>query len=115
MDAVFDRWCEKVVAVLKSGSVVESCDNDGAEESGVVSSSEDESDVDSSEIVDLEDIAGKAPSRRKVVANGEESNGKLNGSREMVTPVIRANLEKQAYNVIMLHGTLCNSCLICIS
>ena len=30
-------------------------------------------------------------------ADVEESNGKLNGSREMVTPVIRANLEKQVY------------------
>ncbi|KAH1120054.1 hypothetical protein AAZX31_17G237100 [Glycine max] len=104
VDAVFDRWCEKVVAVLKGVGVVESCDNDGAEECGVVSSSEEESDVESSEIVDLEDIAGKAPSRRKVVANGEESNGKLNGSREMVTPVIRANLEKQGYKIIGSHS-----------
>jgi len=100
LDKVFDRWCEKVVAVLKGGGVAE-CDDDddggGAAECGVYSSSEEESDVES-EIVDLEDIAGKAPSRRKTVANREESNGKLNGRREMVTPVIRANLEKQVCN-----------------
>ena len=53
-----------------------------------------------SDIVDLEDIAGKGPSRRSFVEaqsngklNGE--NGKLNGQKEMVTPVIRASLEKQ--------------------
>lgn len=53
-----------------------------------------------SDIVDLEDIAGKAPTARKnstkngstptAVVNGEE-----NVAKEMVTPVIRASLEKQ--------------------
>ncbi|RDX95102.1 S-adenosyl-L-methionine-dependent tRNA 4-demethylwyosine synthase, partial [Mucuna pruriens] len=104
VDAVFNRWCEKVVAVLKDGGgVVEDGDDVVAGECGVVSSSEEDSDVESSEIVDLEDIAGKAPSR-KSVANGEESNGKLNGRREMVTPVIRANLQKQGYKIIGSHS-----------
>ncbi|XP_027331417.1 S-adenosyl-L-methionine-dependent tRNA 4-demethylwyosine synthase [Abrus precatorius] len=103
VDAVFDLWCEKVVGVLKGGAVDNGGDDAG--ECGV-SSSEEDSDVESeveSEIVDLEDIAGKAPSR-KSVATGEETNGKLNGTREMVTPVIRANLEKQGYKIIGSHS-----------
>lgn len=103
MDAVFDRWCAKVVEVLKGcGGVVEGGDDVAAVEYGDVSSSEEDSDGES-EIVDLEDIAGKAPSR-KSVANGEESNGKLNGKKEMVTPVIRANLQKQGYKIIGSHS-----------
>jgi len=39
VDAFFDRWFEKVVAILKG---LERCDNDGVEECGIVSSSEDE-------------------------------------------------------------------------
>lgn len=42
MDAVFDQWFEKVVAILKGDGVVERYDNDGVEECGVVSSFEDE-------------------------------------------------------------------------
>ncbi|XP_020206829.1 S-adenosyl-L-methionine-dependent tRNA 4-demethylwyosine synthase [Cajanus cajan] len=98
VDAVFDRWCAKVVEVLKGGGG----DDVAAVEYGDVSSSEEDSDGES-EIVDLEDIAGKAPSR-KSVANGEESNGKLNGKKEMVTPVIRANLQKQGYKIIGSHS-----------
>lgn len=68
LDKVFDRWCEKVLAVLKGGGVAECDDGDGggALDYGVYSSSEEESDVES-EIVDLEDIASKAPSRRKTL------------------------------------------------
>ncbi|KAE8731361.1 hypothetical protein F3Y22_tig00002840pilonHSYRG01133 [Hibiscus syriacus] len=55
------------------------------------------------DIVDLEDIAGKGPSRKKSV-NVVETNGKLDGKREMVTPVIRANLEKQGYKIIGSHS-----------
>ncbi|KAJ1388410.1 tRNA wybutosine-synthesis [Sesbania bispinosa] len=79
VDGVFDRWCEKLESDVE------------------------ESDVES-EIVDLEDIAGKAPSRKKTVASVEETNGKLNGKREMVTPVIRANLVKQGYKIIGSHS-----------
>lgn len=53
-----------------------------------------------SDIVDLEDIAGKAPTARKTsTKNGSTLttvvNGKENLEKEMVTPVIRASLEKQ--------------------
>lgn len=66
---------------------------------------DDDSDADvggesGADIVDLEDIAGKAPTSRKTstkngftpttVVNGEE-----NLEKEMVTPVIRVSLEKQ--------------------
>ncbi|XP_061358074.1 S-adenosyl-L-methionine-dependent tRNA 4-demethylwyosine synthase isoform X2 [Gastrolobium bilobum] len=107
VDGVFDLWCDKVVGFLKGGGG--GFKNGGAVvggECGVVSSSEEDSDVESeveSEIVDLEDIAGKAPSR-KSVATVEGTNGKLNGRREMVTPVIRANLVKQGYKIIGSHS-----------
>ena len=54
--------------------------------------SDEEEEEDSNDIVDLEDIAGKAPSRKngvvKVTKRGD-------GKKEMVTPVIRASLTKQ--------------------
>lgn len=90
IDGVFDDWCERVVKYLKGG-VFEA--NDGVE-CGDQSSEVDSDDVDS-EIVDLEDIAGKAPSRKSVPV--VETNSKFDGKKEMVTPVIRANLEKQVY------------------
>lgn len=100
VDRVFDQWCEKVVGLLKGGGGgLENGDdtaagNDG--ECGVLSSEEDSDFEGESEIVDLEDIAGKAPSRNSV-AKVEETNGKLNGKKEMVTPALRANLQKQVY------------------
>ncbi|XVE94717.1 hypothetical protein REPUB_Repub02eG0032800 [Reevesia pubescens] len=56
-------------------------------------------------IVDLEDIAGKGPWWKKAV-NVAETNGKSDGKREMVTPVIRANLEKQGYKIIGSHSVV---------
>lgn len=52
------------------------------------------------DIVDLEDIAGKAPTARKTsTKNGSTLttvvNGEENLEKEMVTPLIRASLEKQ--------------------
>ncbi|WJX15773.1 S-adenosyl-L-methionine-dependent tRNA 4-demethylwyosine synthase [Trifolium repens] len=106
---VFDKWCGKVVELLKGGGGGDGGDfENGEEECGVLSSDEEESDEEEeeveSDIVDLEDIAGKAPSR-KSVATVEETNGKLNGGKkEMVTPVIRANLVKQGYKIIGSHS-----------
>ncbi|XP_058725296.1 S-adenosyl-L-methionine-dependent tRNA 4-demethylwyosine synthase [Vicia villosa] len=109
VDGVFDQWCGKVVGLLKGegdGVVVGDLENGDDAECGVLSSDEEESDEEEeaeSEIVDLEDIAGKAPSR-KSVTTVKESNGKLNGKKEMVTPVIRANLVKQGYKIIGSHS-----------
>ncbi|KAG1365074.1 hypothetical protein COCNU_12G000740 [Cocos nucifera] len=54
--------------------------------------------------VDMEDIAGKAPS---IKSSGPLSNGGQNGDnglREMVTPIIRTSLEKQDLsNKILLN------------
>lgn len=100
LDGVFEEWSGILARVLKGESVEngEVCGN------GVVVIDESDDDEDDggveSDIIDLEDIAGKGPSRRSLVVaqsngklNGE--NGKLNGQKEMVTPVIRASLEKQ--------------------
>lgn len=101
MDGVFYLWCQKIVGFLKGnsledGGILESsvggeCDASSPEESEE-EDSDGENDVES-EIVDLEDIAGKAPSRKALPV--VKTNGNLNGKKEMVTPVIRANLEKQ--------------------
>ncbi|KAF7829677.1 S-adenosyl-L-methionine-dependent tRNA 4-demethylwyosine synthase [Senna tora] len=109
VDGVFDLWCAKIAGFLK-GTVLE---NGGVSESSFggecnapsLEESEEDSDGENdmkSEIVDLEDIAGKAPSRKSVPV--VETNGKLDGQREMVTPVIRANLEKQGYKIIGSHS-----------
>jgi len=100
LDGVFEEWSGRLARVLKGESVEngEVCGN------GVVVIDESDDDEEDggveSDIIDLEDIAGKGPSRRSLVVaqsngklNGE--NGKLNGQKEMVTPVIRASLEKQ--------------------
>ncbi|XLR17628.1 hypothetical protein S83_010739 [Arachis hypogaea] len=108
LDLDFEKWCEKVVGFLK-GKVLENGVN-GNLECGVYDSeeeSEGESDLEEEEIVDLEDIAGKVPPRKKTAAAAESNgngNGKVNGQREMVTPVIRANLEKQGYKIIGSHS-----------
>lgn len=98
LDAVFENWSKKVVAFLKgdvgNGGVesvvgVESDDFDDGDD-------EEEEEIES-DVVDLEDIAGKGPSRRMAnVTVTNETNGKLSeGKKNMVTPVIRASLEKQ--------------------
>ncbi|KAK4429251.1 S-adenosyl-L-methionine-dependent tRNA 4-demethylwyosine synthase [Sesamum alatum] len=120
MDEVFDRWSKKVVGVLKgelgeNGSHFENygveCESEGEGEGEGEFSEEDDDEVaengGESAIVDLEDIAGKGPSRRSAVAtkaNGKVNGEVLNGEKEMVTPVLRANLEKQGYKIIGSHS-----------
>ncbi|KAL5558052.1 hypothetical protein UlMin_034263 [Ulmus minor] len=105
MDEVFDAWSGKIVKFLKGGLV----ENGGVLANGVDSESDvesveetDEEDNGESDIVDLEDIAGKAPSKRS--AKVPETNGTSNGKKNMVTPVIRASLEKQGYKIIGSHS-----------
>lgn len=100
VDEVFDAWSVKVVGFLKRGGVVENgggevmvSESDG-ESVGEDEDSEEEGGDEGSDIVDVEDIAGKAPLRKKTVTVAE-TNGKLNGKKDMVTPAIRASLEKQ--------------------
>ncbi|XP_074280027.1 S-adenosyl-L-methionine-dependent tRNA 4-demethylwyosine synthase [Silene latifolia] len=105
-----DTWGHKLIGSLEVG----------VEENGVVACGrlDDESDVEGvyesddedeeengteSDVIDLEDIAGKGPSRNsKSAING--SVVKNDGPREMVTPVIRANLQKQGYKIIGSHS-----------
>ncbi|URE02722.1 hypothetical protein MUK42_21503 [Musa troglodytarum] len=104
VDEVFELWSRRIVALLKgedskkesghSGSTVESVGFDESDE-------EVEEEVLEPVVVDMEDIAGKAPSRRSSVAL---ANGWENGVRDMVTPVIRVNLEKQGYKIIGSHS-----------
>ncbi|KAI3464962.1 hypothetical protein Pfo_021625 [Paulownia fortunei] len=118
LDEVFDRWSKKIVGVL-NGNLGEN--GWRFEKYGVGSESEREGEGEFSEedddevgenggesgIVDLEDIAGKGPSRRSTVAakaNGKVNGQVLNGEKEMVTPVIRANLVKQGYKIIGSHS-----------
>ncbi|KAF8409964.1 hypothetical protein HHK36_002483 [Tetracentron sinense] len=109
LDEIFDVWNRKLIAVLKGNS----WENGRLSGSRIVSESESES-VDGSEeddveenglesgIVDLEDIAGKGPSRKSMTVSA--TNGKVNGEKEMVTPVIRTSLEKQGYKIIGSHS-----------
>ncbi|KAG8503106.1 hypothetical protein CXB51_000879 [Gossypium anomalum] len=105
LESVFEGWSEKVVTVLKGGLVMENengivCESDVE---SLESDDDDDGEGGGEDIVDLEDIAGKGPSRKKSV-NVAETNGKLDAKREMVTPVIRANLEKQGYKIIGSHS-----------
>lgn len=91
VDRLFDSWSEKLVKRLKGeddGSLGASLESDEFDFDG----SEEEDEEEVLEVVDLEDIAGKAPSRK---SSGSSQNSRSNGVKEMVTPVIRANLEKQ--------------------
>lgn len=92
LDSVFEDWSVRVVSALKGELVMEKMNWIGESDVESVESSEEE-DGGEDEIVDLEDIAGKGPSRKSI--NNVESNGKVGGKKEMVTPVIRASLEKQ--------------------
>ncbi|KAJ9559872.1 hypothetical protein OSB04_005032 [Centaurea solstitialis] len=113
LDKVFGVWSDEVIRVLKGGDLIgENGDANGYE---MVDGSDDEEYDDDddyededeengggSDIVDLEDIAGKAPSKKD--GGVITSNGKKNGVKEMVTPVIRASLTKQGYKIIGSHS-----------
>lgn len=108
LDRVFEEWSTKVVGVLEGGcGVVENGtvlgngtdENDNESAYGGETDDEEEENGRESEVVDLEDIAGKAPSRKSSATT--ETNGRINGKRDMVTPVIRASLEKQVNFVIL--------------
>lgn len=114
LDEVFDGWSDKVVGVLKD-LVGE---NRGHFENGEIGSQiegevefsdseEGEEEDRESGVVDLEDIAGKGPSRKSkmgTTANGKANEEVVNGDKEMVTPVIRASLQKQGYKIIGSHS-----------
>lgn len=105
VDEVFDAWSVKVVGFLKRGGVVENGGGEVlvSESDGEDEDSEEEGGDEGSDIVDVEDIAGKAPLRKKTVTVAE-TNGKLNGKKDMVTPAIRVSLEKQGYKIIGSHS-----------
>ncbi|XP_009106177.1 S-adenosyl-L-methionine-dependent tRNA 4-demethylwyosine synthase [Brassica rapa] len=107
LDRAFNEWCDGVIRVLKGGSA-QAREANEITQNGVVESedeyidtTDEEEEEDSNDIVDLEDIAGKAPSRKngvvKVTKRGD-------GKKEMVTPVIRASLTKQGYKIIGSHS-----------
>ncbi|CAN4122839.1 unnamed protein product [Withania somnifera] len=119
VDEVFGKWSKRVVGVLKgeNGGYLGNGVGDGSEDEGVSEEGDDNEEDDDDEfeekeeesgIVDLEDIAGKGPSRKKGVGdklvNRKLSSGIVNGEKAMVTPVIRASLEKQGYKIIGSHS-----------
>ncbi|KAJ0256484.1 S-adenosyl-L-methionine-dependent tRNA 4-demethylwyosine synthase [Hirschfeldia incana] len=105
MDGVFEDWCDGVIRVLKGGSAPEtnevSQNGDDVSDGEYIDTTDEEEEEDSNDIVDLEDIAGKAPSRKNGVVNKV---AKGDGKKEMVTPVIRASLTKQGYKIIGSHS-----------
>lgn len=122
LDGVFDLWSGKLLAALegKEGNSPSSVlENGGVSESESESfggSEDDESDADEeSGVVDLEDIAGKGPSRnsankglnsKSAVKPLASMNGEEKGVKEMVTPIIRTNLEKQVSLSVVHLGYL---------
>ncbi|CAN6932182.1 unnamed protein product [Brassica oleracea] len=105
-DGVFQDWCDGVIRVLKGGAAREGAEISQNGAVGLVSdgeyvdSTDDEEEEGNDDIVDLEDIAGIAPSRK----NGVVKVAKGDGKKEMVTPLIRASLTKQGYKIIGSHS-----------
>nr|XP_016449047.1 PREDICTED: S-adenosyl-L-methionine-dependent tRNA 4-demethylwyosine synthase-like [Nicotiana tabacum] len=122
LDEVFGKWSKRVVGVWsnlgQNGGYMVNGVGDGNEDEVVSEGDDDDDDDDDddefeendegSEILDLEDIAGKGPSRKKGVGdklvNGKLNGDIVNGEKEMVTPVIRASLVKQGYKIIGSHS-----------
>ncbi|XP_078430440.1 flavodoxin family protein / radical SAM domain-containing protein [Wolffia australiana] len=108
VDLVFEDWCGKVVRSLNGGDpgVSFSQFSLAGSEEDYYSEEQDEDEVSETAVVDLEDIAGKAPSRKQSSAtsrNGKKSS-LVGGRKVMVTPIIRTNLEKQGYKIIGSHS-----------
>lgn len=114
VNEIFEKWSGDVVAFLMGDGVLR-------ENGGVVVNSEseddqlydDDSDQESdveSDVVDLEDIAGKGPTRKSgVVKENGEKDAKTNGLRDMVTPVIRTSLQKQvSFFIALFMNYPCN-------
>jgi tRNA wybutosine-synthesizing protein 1 len=99
LEAVFEEWNRRVLRVVKGeevgyGANEKSNGLDELELEGEDWDDNDEEMVDAE--VDMEDIAGKAPARRKNGnLEGVLANGVHNGVKDMVTPIIRMSLEKQ--------------------
>ncbi|XP_038884961.1 S-adenosyl-L-methionine-dependent tRNA 4-demethylwyosine synthase [Benincasa hispida] len=107
IDRCFDDWSRQLLKVLKVDAVGNGVDlysgiGGDSDAESVEEDEEEDADLGEEDIVDLEDIAGKGPSRKST--NVVETNGKLNGKKVMVTPVIRASLEKQGYKIIGSHS-----------
>ncbi|KAI3762849.1 hypothetical protein L1987_53291 [Smallanthus sonchifolius] len=116
LDKAFGIWSGEVVRVLKSGELsgngiyliggnggelMDGSDYDDNDDD-YEDEDEDEEDGVEAEIVDLEDIAGQSLSKKDMGVI--TSNGKKNGEKVMVTPVIRASLTKQGYKIIGSHS-----------
>lgn len=113
LEAVFEEWSRRVLRVVKgeevgNGANEKSNGLDELELEGEDWDDDDEEMVDGE--VDMEDIAGKAPARRKNgTLEGVPANGVQNGVKDMVTPIIRTSLEKQvSISYILL-------CMVCIA
>jgi len=123
LEAVFEEWSRRVLRVVKGEEVGYGANEKSNGLDELELEGEDWDDDDEEEMVDgevdMEDIAGKAPARRKngnsegVPANGNLegvlANGAQNGVKDMVTPIIRTSLEKQvSISYILL-------CVVCIA
>jgi tRNA wybutosine-synthesizing protein 1 len=126
LDGVFEEWCGRVLRVVKGededGDGVNGEANGFEELDGEESDYDDEDDDDEEEEevasgeVDMEDIAGKATAKKQNgKVGGGLPNGGQNGARAMVTPIIRASLEKQvSIKFFSLHFIMHDDALDCI-
>ncbi|CAD6214826.1 unnamed protein product [Miscanthus lutarioriparius] len=109
LEAVFEEWSRRVLRVVKGEEVGYGANEKSNGLDELELEGEDWDDDDEEEMVDgevdMEDIAGKAPARRKNGnLEGVPANGVQNGVKDMVTPIIRTSLEKQGYKIIGSHS-----------
>ncbi|KMZ72931.1 Sulfite reductase [NADPH] flavoprotein alpha-component [Zostera marina] len=109
VNEIFEKWSGDVVAFLMGDGVLREngrvvVNSESEDDQLYDDDSDQESDVES-DVVDLEDIAGKGPTRKSgVVKENGEKDAKTNGLRDMVTPVIMTSLQKQGYKIIGSHS-----------